>query len=811
MKVFEKVFEGGCGVVGFCSTEKLSGKHLLPPCKQMHNRGNGKGGGIVALGLDNTQLGVPEKVLKNHYLIQIAFLDPSIKKELEKKYIFAQFDVHKVFEIERDNSIEASFDVTPPLVYRYFCKVKKDKLTKFMDENEFSNKNRAEDEYVFQNSKQLNAEFYAGEIGQKAFILCHGKDMIIFKIVGYAEEAIEYYKLKDIKANIWVGHQRYPTRGRVWHPGGAHPFIGLNEALVHNGDFANYHSICEYLSQYGRIPQFSTDTEVAVLLFDLWRRTFEYPLEYVIEALAPTTERDFTMLDPKKQEIYKIIQSNHIQNSPDGPWFFIIARNNTSEDEKKLIGITDTSMLRPQVFALQENEDIGIGIIASEKQAIDSILLSISSENKRFCRYADKYWNARGGSYTDGGSFIFSLKNNSLVCTDKFGEVIASHKKDFFIESNPKLFPFIDDLDILLPEIEKMDYNEFLGLLDSAEFYVNKQEENLQRVIEILTFLIDRNYPIGYKKRSKILELLHKKLYSIFRNIPQTFDKFQYINYKKKEIPARTSVEQTLIIDAKDFPPEGNDSLAERLVKAFKEGWKIFIIFDARGQRFCGCGFGLHSDPIYIDVYGAPGDYTGSGISNVVLNVHTSGQDQWGQIMKSGKLVIHGGVGQAFLYGAKGGNCYVKGNTAGRALINAVGNPRVVINGSCLDYLAESFMAGDPHKNGGFVILNGIGITEEGTLFEYEEPYPGGNLFSLPSGGAIFVRDPYQKTEKNQLNGSSFEQFTEKDWNLIRPYLEENERLFGIKVKDLLKVQGEIKLPEEVYRKISVSHSKVLK
>ncbi len=59
----------------------------------------------------------------------------------------------------------------------------------------------------------------------------------------------EYYKLEDFKAHVWIAHQRYPTKGRVWHPGGAHPFVGINEALVHNGDFANYHSVCEYLRQ----------------------------------------------------------------------------------------------------------------------------------------------------------------------------------------------------------------------------------------------------------------------------------------------------------------------------------------------------------------------------------------------------------------------------------------------------------------------------------------------------------------------------------------------------------------------------------
>ena len=202
-------------------------------------------------------------------------------------------------------------------------------------------------------------------------------------------------------------------KGRVWHPGGAHPFIGLNEALVHNGDFANYHSITEYLKQYNLHPQFLTDTEVSIQLFDLWSRNFGYPLEYVIEAMAPTTEHDFDRLPPEKQKIYRYIQQNHIHGSPDGPWFFIIARNDVSNKQFQLIGITDTAMLRPQVFAIQEGE-VQIGLICSEKQAIDATLKSLAAEDKRFCPIADNYWNARGGSASDGGAFIFTVKDRGL-------------------------------------------------------------------------------------------------------------------------------------------------------------------------------------------------------------------------------------------------------------------------------------------------------------------------------------------------------------------------------------------------------------
>ncbi len=110
----------------------------------------------------------------------------------------------------------------------------------------------------------------------------------------------------------------------------------------------------------------------------------------------------------------------------------------------------------------------------------------------------------------------------------------------------------------------------------------------------------------------------------------------------------------------------------------------------------------------------------------------------------------------------------------------------MVINGTCLDYLAESFMAGDPLNGGGFIILNSIQVTDQGEIRELETPYPGGNLFSLASGGAIYIRDPYHKIGNDQLNGGEFAPFNPADWQAIRPYLEENELLFDIPINVLL-------------------------
>ncbi|MFC1841424.1 hypothetical protein ACFL1N_17815, partial [Thermodesulfobacteriota bacterium] len=56
--------------------------------------------------------------------------------------------------------------------------------------------------------------------------------------------------------------------------------------------------------------------------------------------------------------------------------------------------------------------------------------MSLAKDDNRICPVADRYWNARGGSYDDGGAFIFSLTPDSsgkfrMTCTDKFGSPVS--------------------------------------------------------------------------------------------------------------------------------------------------------------------------------------------------------------------------------------------------------------------------------------------------------------------------------------------------------------------------------------------------
>jgi len=353
-----------------------------------------------------------------------------------------------------------------------------------------------------------------------------------------------------------------------------------------------------------------------------------------------------------------------------------------------------------------------------------------------------------------------------------------------------------------------MTRRPLLAILGTAALGYPWPSENKQTAIDSLTLLSDLRYNTGKIKRSSLQHVIKLALDAIFDETAMITGKsnsrFSRIDFATRgEIRAPQNDEKILLIDAEAFEPEGDLCDAVLIVKAYQLGWKRFMVYKYRGQRFTGCGFGPATGGVRIDVYGSSGDYLASGIDGMEIYVHGNAQDQLCQIMKDGKLVVYGDVGQTFMYGAKGGTAYIMGNAAGRPLINAVGRPRVVINGTALDYLAESFMAGDPLNGGGFVVLNGIGFSDEdGSIREYDSPYPGSNIFSLASGGAIYVRDPQKKLVEEQLNGGEFNEISDADWDLILPYLEENEKLFAISMERLLTVDNKKKSPQEVYRKI---------
>ena len=203
--------EGGCGVIGCATSEPIAGRHLILPLAQMNNRGNGKGGGIAAAGCFES--------LKDAYALHIGYLDTGVRSALEEEFVRPHFEVlHEEDQPElADHREVEGLEIRPPAVRRYFVRLREDRLRDFMLDAGIKDPIAAEQRFIYENSVAINRRFYVDN--PRAFVLSHAKNLMVLKGVAYAEQVAKFYKLDDFKANIWIGHQRYPTRGRVWHPG----------------------------------------------------------------------------------------------------------------------------------------------------------------------------------------------------------------------------------------------------------------------------------------------------------------------------------------------------------------------------------------------------------------------------------------------------------------------------------------------------------------------------------------------------------------------------------------------------------------
>jgi hypothetical protein len=117
--------EGGCGVTGFASNVPLAGRHIFEPSVRMHNRGNGKGGGIAAVGMNPEMLGVTREVLDSHYMLNVALLDPACLDSLKENFIEPFFQVAKeeILDHVADYREIEGLDVKPPDIWRAFVRV----------------------------------------------------------------------------------------------------------------------------------------------------------------------------------------------------------------------------------------------------------------------------------------------------------------------------------------------------------------------------------------------------------------------------------------------------------------------------------------------------------------------------------------------------------------------------------------------------------------------------------------------------------------------------------------------------------------
>jgi len=236
----------GCAISGLISRDgnRIGGAVIRRSISVMHDRSNGLGGGFAGYGI------YPE--YKDEYALHV-FYDTLAARETCEKYLDSRFDIINLSKIpvKKIKSIK-----NEPFIWRYFVHPQPTKLADSqLDENEFMRK------CVFKINTSIDG----------AYVFSSGKNMGIFKAVGFPEDVADFYKLEEYAGYCWTAHGRYPTNTPGWW-GGAHPFGLLDLSVVHNGEISSYDANRRYIEMFGYTCTLQTDTEVITYIIDYLTR-----------------------------------------------------------------------------------------------------------------------------------------------------------------------------------------------------------------------------------------------------------------------------------------------------------------------------------------------------------------------------------------------------------------------------------------------------------------------------------------------------------------------------------------------------------
>jgi len=343
----DKVIDA-CSLFGAMDTSgrRFSGEGVIRAIANMHVRGNGLGGGFAIYGL------YPEYA--ECYAFHIMYLSREGRRQVEA-FLKERFDLIYYAEVPTRPTPAI---MEPPQIWRYFLKV-----------GRRNPQQQSEDDYVVERVMEINTGF------EGAFVFSSGKDMAVFKGMGYPEEIAAYFCLEQYEGYLWTAHGRFPTNTPGWW-GGAHPFNILDWTVVHNGEISSYGINRRYLEQFGYHCTMQTDTEVVAYAVDLLMRKHNLPVEIAARVLAPPFWNDIERRAPEEQKLLRTLRQVYGSLLLNGPFTVIIAH------QGEMIGLTDRIRLRPLTVGIKGDRLY----LSSEESAIRLI-----------CPDLDRAWIPMGG------------------------------------------------------------------------------------------------------------------------------------------------------------------------------------------------------------------------------------------------------------------------------------------------------------------------------------------------------------------------------------------------------------------------------
>lgn len=340
----------GCAISGIFAKDgkKITGRNIIKSISVMHDRSNGLGGGFAGYGI------YPE--YKDLYAFHIFYDTPAAKDKCEA-FLEQHFDIVNLSKIPTRKHPNITKE---PLIWRYFVTPLNVKLmASQLDEKEFTA------ECVINVNSNIEG----------AYVFSSGKNMGVFKAVGYPEDVGEFYRLDEYAGYCWTAHGRYPTNTPGWW-GGAHPFSMLEYSIVHNGEISSYDANRRYIEMFGYKCTLQTDTEVITYIIDYLCRKQGLTLEEVASVIAAPFWSTIESKTGKEREKLRYLRNQFASLLITGPFSILLGF------EGGMMALNDRLKLRSMIVG-EKDETV---YVASEECAIRVIEPNL-----------DKVWSPRGG------------------------------------------------------------------------------------------------------------------------------------------------------------------------------------------------------------------------------------------------------------------------------------------------------------------------------------------------------------------------------------------------------------------------------
>ncbi|MGN0564685.1 MAG: glutamine amidotransferase family protein, partial [Candidatus Heritagella sp.] len=208
-----------------------------------------------------------------------------------------------------------------------------------------------------------------------AYVFSSGKNMGVFKAVGFPEDVGRYYCLDQYEGYSWTAHGRYPTNTPGWW-GGAHPFAMLDYSIVHNGEISSYDANRRFIEMYGYKCTLLTDTEVITYIIDYLNRKKGLTLQETAEVIAAPFWSEIEKMSPEEKRKYTYFRNAFSSLLITGPFSILLGFTGG------MMALNDRLKLRSMVVGEKDDRVY----FASEECAIRIVEPNL-----------DKLWSPKGG------------------------------------------------------------------------------------------------------------------------------------------------------------------------------------------------------------------------------------------------------------------------------------------------------------------------------------------------------------------------------------------------------------------------------